>query len=113
RPGRRSALVERELEAARATLRQALFMAEIRVCSTTQAACRAVAGALQALSAENRLVRRGTPLSRRWHAARVAEARPGPVPGWRRGVLSSGELAALWQLPSRRAKALGLTRSPL
>ena len=31
-------------------------------------------------------------------------AAPNPLPGWRDGVLSTSELATLWQLPRARVK---------
>jgi hypothetical protein len=95
---------------------QRLFFAELRVGGPSYAACRALAGTLRGESAaENQLVERymrpygSGPL----HARRMERGLADPVPPWRRGVLSSSELAALRQLPGPALRLPGLVRSPL
>src|SRR5205814_9766161 len=71
---------------------------------------RRVAGLFSQLRSENELVRRQMRVRRRLYAARIADAAPNPVPGPRTGVLSTSELATLWQLPRGRVKHGALLR---
>ena len=115
-PGLRSGVAAQELKDALAVQHRRLFFAELRVGGPSYAACRALAGTLRGESAaENQLVERymrpygSGPLHARWLQRSVGD----PLPSWRRGVLSSPELAALWQLPSPTLRLPGLARSPL
>src|SRR5215211_6426 len=115
-PGLRSGVAAQELKGGLAVQHRRLFFAEVRVGGPSYAACRALAGALRGESAaENQLVERymrpyaSGPL----HARRMRRGLADPLPSWRRGVLSSSELAALWQLPGPALRLPGLERSPL
>jgi hypothetical protein len=115
-PGLRSELVSQELEGGLAVQHRRLFFAELRVGAHSYRAARAVAGTLRGeSSAENQLVERYMrpygqgPL----YARRMRRALGDILPDWRRGVLSSLELAGLWQLPSPGLKAVRLARSSL
>jgi hypothetical protein len=115
-PGLRSELVEAELERALHSQHRPLFFADIRVAAHTRAAAQLVARAVRGESAqENRLVERR--LHRRGrlglYLRRVREGRPNPLPGIRRGVLSSSELAGLWHLPSPFLSGVPLGRNPV
>jgi hypothetical protein len=115
-PGLRSGVAGQELKGGLAVQHRRLFFTELRVGGPSYAACRALAGTLRGESAaENQLVERymrpygSGPL----HARRMQRGLADPLPSWRRGVLSSSELAALWQLPSPALRLPGLVRSPL
>ena len=50
-------------------------------------------------------------LRRRLYARRTERALPNPIPGLRTGVLSTSELATIWQLPRARVKHAQLPRA--
>ena len=54
---------------------------------------------------------RDAPAAARCTHRRIAAAIPNPLPGWRTGVLSTSELATLWQLPRGRVKHARLLRA--
>ncbi|MGI8805438.1 MAG: replication-relaxation family protein, partial [Thermoleophilaceae bacterium] len=106
-PGLHSELAGRELEGGLALQHNRLFFAEIRVGAQSRAEARDLASAVQARSgAENQLVERRMLAFRR----RVASAVGDIVPDARRGVVSSAELAGLWQLPSPGLTGVSLRR---
>ena len=70
-----------------------------------------VAGLFSQLRSENELGVRYIWLRRRLYARRTELALPNPIPGWRTGVLSTSELATLWQLPRARVKHARLPRA--
>ena len=72
---------------------------------------RRVAGLFSQLRSENDLTRREMRFRRKIYARRIAEAMPNPLPALRTGVLSTSELATVWQLPRGRVKHGGLLRS--
>ena len=72
---------------------------------------RRVAGLFSQLRSENELVRREMRFRRKIYARRIAAAMPNPLPALRTGVLSTSELATVWQLPRGRVKHGGLLRS--
>ena len=110
--GRRSELLEQELEGGLEVQHRSLYFVDIRVASATWAAARQVARTLVGDSrAENVLQDRRVRYRRRLYRARVARALGNPVPSLRLGVLSTSELAALWQAPSPFFKAVPLERS--
>jgi hypothetical protein len=115
-PGLRSELAGAELEGALHSQHRPLFFADVRIAASTGAAAELVARAVRGESAqenrlaERRLHRRGrlAPYLRRLHAGRA-----NPLPGIRRGVLSSSELAGLWHLPSPFLSGVPLERNPV
>ena len=72
---------------------------------------RRVAGLFCQLRSENELVRREMRVRRGSTPRASACAQPNPLPGMRTGVLSTSELATLWQLPRGRVKHGALLRS--
>lgn len=113
-PGVRSEVLAAELQGGLRVQHRALFFTEIRIAAGTYGACRAIAGALRgACAAENRLVERHMRVRRDLYLGRLRAAVGNPLPGWRREVLSSGELAGLWQLPSPGLKTARVARTPV
>jgi len=107
-PGLQSELAERELEGGLALQHNRLFFAEIRVGAQSSGEARDLASAIQArTAAENQLVERHLLAFR----GRVGEAVGDIVPDIRRGVISSAEVAGLWQLPSPGLTGVSLARS--
>lgn len=115
-PGLRSEVFGAELQGGLSVQHRPLFFTDIRVAASTLPGCRLIAGALRGVSgAENRLVERTL---RPWARGRVYLRRlhrgvANPIPSWDRGVLSSTEVAALWQLPTPGLKVVRVARSPL
>src|SRR3954468_2752812 len=108
--GAASPLAQAELRAALEAQQQPLFWLELRVVSTSHAACRMVAGAIAGRRRENVLCQGNTTFTRRLHRRRVALARPEAIPSWRDGVVSAAEAATLWQLPAPRVGHIRLAR---
>lgn len=93
-----------------------LFFVDIRVIADQRSTCEQVASALRAEVAENRLVERGTALRQGLlgiYSGRVERGEGNPLPGTRKGVFSSTEMAAMWHLPSLDFLAVPLHRSSL
>src|SRR5581483_11924649 len=112
----RSELLGQELEGGLRVQHHPLFFADIRIAAPTYQDCRAIAGAVRGGSgAENRLVERRLRSAGRseLYIRRLHAGVGNPVPGWRKGVLSSEELAGLWQLPSPGLKRVRIERSPI
>ena len=92
-----------ELRAGLDVQHRPLFFADLRVIAPSLRTCERIASELRAVSAENRLVERGTAVRHGLlglYGARVVRGEGNPLPSWHRGVYASTELAALWQLPS-------------
>jgi hypothetical protein len=115
-PGLRSEVLSRELEGGLRVQHHPLFFGELRAAAETYRGCEAVAGIVRGSTAgENRLVERYMrPFARsRLYLWRLRAGVANPIPGWRLGVYSSDELAALWRLPSPGLKSVRIARSPL
>ena len=106
-----SVIEAKELKGALETQHRTLYQFDLRVSGEDRASVRRVAGLFSQLRSENEFVRRQMRLRRRLYAARIADATPNPLPGLRTGVLSTSELATLWQLPRGRVKHGALLRS--
>ena len=106
-----SVIEAKELKGALETQHRTLYQFDLRVSGEDSASVRRVAGLFSQLRSENELVRRQMRMRRSLYAARIAEAMPNPLPGPRTGVLSTSELATLWQLPRGRVKHGALLRS--
>jgi DNA-binding transcriptional ArsR family regulator len=106
----RSRVHEQELEGGLAIQHRALFFTDVRIMARSRRTCERIAAELRAQGAENGLVERGTTV-RHWllglYRRRVERGEGNPLPGTRRGVFASTELATLWHLPS-----LGYARVP-
>src|SRR3954468_18568032 len=111
--GAASPLAQAELRAALEAQQQPLFWLELRVVSTSHAACRMVAGAIAGRRRENVLCQRNTTFTRGLHRRRVDLARPEAIPSWRNGVVAAAEAATLWQLPPVRIGHVRLARHTL
>jgi hypothetical protein len=110
-PGLRSFGLGQELEGGLRVLHRPLFFTDIRVAGPTMRAATSVAGTLRGESAaENRLAIRNVQLRTALYLGRIAAGTANPIPGWRRGVVSSVELAAMWHLPSPALKGARMPR---
>nr|MBA3261474.1 TraM recognition domain-containing protein [Thermoleophilaceae bacterium] len=108
-----SVVEAKELKGALETQHRSLLYFDLRVAGEDVAAVRRVAGLFSQLRSENELVRRDMRLRRRLYGRRLQRALPNLLPGLRSGILSTSELATLWQLPRARAKLARIPRSPL
>jgi hypothetical protein len=106
-----SVVEAKELKGALELQHRTLFLFDLRVAGDDRASVRRVAGVFSQLRSENEMARREMRVRRDIYASRIATAMPNPVPGLRTGVLSTSELATLWQLPRGRVKHGGLLRS--
>lgn len=115
-PGLRSMVVGQELKGGLIVQHRPLFFTDIRIAASSYGVCRSIAGTIRGISAgENRLVER---YMRPWargplYLRRLQEGIGNTVPGWVRGVLSSSELSAMWQLPSPGLRTVRVVRSAL
>jgi hypothetical protein len=101
----------KELKGALETQHRSLAYFDLRIAGRDAKAVRRVAGLFSQLRSENELARREMRLRRSLYAHRIALALPNPLPGLRTGVLSTSELATLWQLPRARVKHARLPRA--
>lgn len=111
-----SELLEAELEGGLRVQHRGLFFADVRVGAASLAEARVVARTVRGETAqENRLMERTMHARGRLglYRGRIARAAPNPLPDPVRGVLSSAELAGLWQLPSPFLHGVRLARSPV
>jgi hypothetical protein len=106
-----SVVEAKELKGALELQHRTLYLFDLRVSGADRASVRRVAGLFSQLRSENELVRREMRVRRGTFAARIANAMPNPLPSVRTGVLSTSELATLWQLPRGRVKHGALLRS--
>ena len=106
-----SVVEAKELKGALELQHRTLYLFDLRVCGTDRASVRRVAGLFSQVRSENALRPREMRIRRDLYAARVLHAIPNPIPGLRTGVLSTSELATLWQLPRGRVKHGALLRS--
>jgi hypothetical protein len=106
-----SVVEAKELKGALETQHRTLYQFDLRVSGDDRTSVRRVAGLFSQVRSENELARREMRLRRARYIARVADGMPNPLPGLRTGVLSTSELATLWQLPRGRVKHGGLLRS--
>jgi hypothetical protein len=99
----RSMVEDAELRGGLEVQHKPLFFAELRVIAARRKTCETIASELRAEAAENRLVERGTAVRHGLfglYRRRVQRGEGNPLPSFRKGVFSSTELAAIWQLPS-------------
>lgn len=92
---------------------RSLSFCDIRVGAESYRAARHVAGAIEghAEGGENHLRQRRPVLRRSLYIERMVRAESNPLPSWWRGVYSSLEIAALWQIPTAFAKNVAIERS--
>jgi len=112
-PGVQSVVAQKHLKGAVEGVGRALWWFDYRILvpAGAQAAGRHIAGVVQETRAENYLRVRVMRVRRRLYAWRSARGLPPLFPALWSGVLSSAELASLWQLPTLRAKGVPLTRA--
>ena len=111
--GERSPRTEAELRGGVAAQHQLLFYFDIRCASEDPEVSLLAAQSLSQGAGANRLRLKEPFLLERLHAARIEKALPRLFPPIRHGVLSSRELALLWQLPTHRPKSVTVRRSNL
>jgi hypothetical protein len=112
----RSMVEDVELRGGLAVQHRPLFFVDVRVVAGDRRSCEAIASALRAEVAENRLVERGTAVRHGLlglYRGRVARGEGNPLPSTRKGVFASTELAAMWQLPSLDFLAVPVRRSSI
>jgi hypothetical protein len=112
----RSMVEDAELRGGLEVQHKPLFFVDIRVVAPHRGACERIAAELRAEGAENRLVERGTAVRHGLlglYARRVQRGEGNPLPSFRKGVFASGELAAMWQLPSVDYLTVPFARSGL
>jgi hypothetical protein len=112
-PGVQSVVAQKHLKGALEGVGRALWWFDYRILvpAGAQAAGRHIAGVVQETRAENYLRVRVMHARRRLYVWRSARGQPPLFPALWSGVLSSAELASLWQLPTLRAKGVPLTRA--
>lgn len=101
----------KELKGALETQHRSLLLFDLRIASNDAVVARRVAGLYAQARSENTLVVRTMRLRRRLYADRLHTALPNPYPSLRTGILSTSELATIWQLPRGRSKHAALERS--
>lgn len=111
--GERSPSADAQLRGGLASQHQLLFYCDIRCASCDPDVALLAAKSLSQAAGVNRLRVREPWLLRELHARRIPKGVPKLLPPVRHGVLSSAELAHLWQLPSHRPKSVAVKRSNL
>jgi hypothetical protein len=111
--GDRSPRADAELRGGLVAQHQLLFYADIRCASSDPAVALLAAQSLSQGTGVNRLRVKEPWLLTPLHAKRIAKGVPRLLPPVRHGVLSSRELALLWQLPTQRPKSVSVKRSNL
>ena len=106
-----SVVERKELKGALELQHRTLYLVDLRVLGDDPAEVRRVAGLFTQLRSENDLVRRDVRLRRALYLQRAGDAMPNPLPGLSRGVMSTSELATIWQLPRGRVKHGRLIRA--
>jgi hypothetical protein len=111
--GDRSPSADAQLRGGLASQHQLLFYCDIRCASCNPDIALLAAQSLSQAAGVNRLRVREPWLLRELHARRIPKGVPRLLPPVRHGILSSAELAHLWQLPSHRPKSVAIKRSNL
>lgn len=106
-----SVVERKELKGALELQHRTLYLVDLRVTGDDPASVTRVAGLFTQLRSENELSRREIRVRRSLYAHRIRCAMPNPLPGLARGVMSTSELATIWQLPRGRVKHGSLIRS--
>lgn len=106
-----SVVEAKELKGALELQHRSLLHFDLRVVGDDATTVRRVAGLYSQLRSENALQAHQVWVRRRLYARRVHYAMPNPIPNLRTGVISTSELATLWQLPRARVKNARLPRA--
>jgi hypothetical protein len=106
-----SVVEAKELKGALELQHRSLLYFDLRIVGEDTTTVRRVAGLYAQLRSENALQAHQVWVRRRLYARRVHYAMPNPFPSLRTGVLSTSELATLWQLPRARVKNARLPRA--
>ncbi len=106
-----SVVERKELKGALELQHRTLCSVDLRVLGEDAESVNRVAGLFTQLRSENELVRRTMRVRRALYSRRARDAKPNPLLGFSRGVMSTSELATLWQLPRGRVKHGTLIRS--
>jgi hypothetical protein len=110
-PGMDSVVEAKELKGGLESQHHSLAAFDLRVAGTDAQTVRQVAGLFSTARSENELVRREMRVRRALYARRLQSALPNPLMSWRTGLLSTSELATLWQLPGGRTKHAPVRRA--
>jgi hypothetical protein len=108
-----SVVEAKELKGALELQHRSLFFFDLRIAGRDRKTVRRIAGLFSQLRSENELVPREMRLRRWLYARRVERAMPNAFPSVRTGVLSTSEVATLWQLPRARVKHARVLRAPV
>jgi len=106
-----SVVEAKELKGALELQHRSLVYFDLRIAGEDPATVRRVAGLFSQLRSENELDVRYVWLRRKLYARRIKLGLPNPLPALRTGVLSTSELATLWQLPRARVKHARMPRA--
>ena len=106
-----SVVEAKELKGALELQHRSLMYFDLRVVGDDATTVRRVAGLYSQLRSENSLDVHQVWIRRRLYARRFRYAMPNPIPNLRTGVISTSELATLWQLPRARVKNAQLPRA--
>lgn len=106
-----SVVEAKELKGALELQHRSLVYFDLRVVGSDARTVRRAAGLFSQLRSENDLGPRQMYLRRRLYARRTELALPNPIPGLRTGVISTSELATIWQLPRARVKHARIPRA--
>jgi hypothetical protein len=106
-----SVVEAKELKGALELQHRSLLYFDLRVIGSDRTTVCRVAGLYSQLRSENALGTRRIRVRRALYARRTQLALPNALPGLRTGVLSTSELATLWQLPRARVKHARLPRA--
>jgi hypothetical protein len=101
----------KELKGALELQHRSLLYFDLRISGSDRTTIRRTAGLFSQLRSENDLRPRQMYLRRRLYARRTELALPNALPGLRTGIVSTSELATLWQLPRARVKHARMPRA--
>lgn len=106
-----SVVEAKELKGALELQHRSLLFFDLRVAGADATTVGRTAGLFSQLRSENELAGRRMRVRRWLYARRTECALPNPLPGLRTGVLSTSELATIWQLPRARVKHARMPRA--
>jgi hypothetical protein len=106
-----SVIEAKELKGALELQHRSLLYFDLRVAGQDATTVGRAAGLFSQLRSENELGARRMRVRRWFYARRTEWALPNLLPGLRTGVLSTSELATIWQLPRARVKHARMPRA--
>lgn len=106
-----SVVEAKELKGALELQHRSLLFVDLRVAGADATTVDRIAGLFSQLRSENEFVGRRMRVRRWLYARRTEGALPNPLPGLRTSVISTSELATIWQLPRARVKHARMPRA--